>query len=1365
MKKKWNIRRQISQIALLTAILPQPLFGITISKASNGDPLNFPTSWVGGVAPGSADIMAWGSAFTATAQGSLPLITADMSVAGITVTNPAGAANTANIIVGCRWDNTTRTITIGAGGIDMSAAVKSMRLDTAITLAASQTWNIANANTVANPAGLNNNEDLAMLAPALADLNLGSNTLTTAGAGQVTITSGYTVKNGTLNVGNNLFMIQGGSSRVTTTHSSLNLNVAAGAQLRLQSNTGALVGNAAISNSGTLTVVSNNSGTAITQSGNIAMKNASVLSLTNSAAGVLSIAGNISADSNFTWRTEGGFAHVNGAAVSGNLTGSGNISYQNSNTVVNGQTRLSGNNSGYAGTLTLNGTSGNRDLRLSTASAGSAAATWSVAVGNTLQVDGVSVQLGTLNGVGTVKNSHASSLATLNVGAGLFAGVIADGATATTALTKIGAGTLVLSGANSYSGTTKVTNGTLVMSTKGLGQTAVVVDDAATFRVDLADEDAQRAVPSVQLGVTTGSTLAVNLGSFTNPIVAPLLADELHINGASILECQGRNFTNGTFPLVAYGTLGGNTGLGGLTLKLPPRITGTLSNVSDTLYATITAVEGIRWKGAVNSNWDVDTTGADTEGTANWQTTVTNVATRFRQGSSGTDAARFDDLANGTGAVNVNLTTIHTPTSVVVENATRHYVFAGSGSLSGFTSVEKNGAASLQISNSSVNNYSGGTLLNEGSLILGDGITAGAGVIEGKIDCLVGSSLVLNRPDDHSFSNALVGAGTLVKNNANTVSFANAFSGAFDLHVNSGVMKFTNGANLPGVITGTGALEFAGGTSIINGAETNPFSGTTTVSGNVNLQLSNATGYALSGDLVITGTGRVTPTYASQLSPSSNISVTSTNSDSFIMSLGLTGEIVNNVLVNSATAGIGGGQLVMRNGMMINGTATVSRGVLGVASGQIANIQKVVFTAMNNTDAVLRVASNTGTSVMNIGSGGITASGGDWQVKFTTANFDAVVNLGGDVTTTGNFIITNGNYLGMSRNVLNLTGTRTFDIAAGTTTTVAPDFADDATLTADTEDSFVGNLVKKGEGKLVLNATCAVEHSGSTTVEAGMLIVNGTMPNLAPVVLTGAALGGSGTITAATTIATGATLAPGNNNAAVLNFGNDVTLSAGSTYAVDITSALAMDKISTPTGVLTVHGTIAVKLTGYTPVATDVFDIVDAATISGTPTFDFSEAVLPSGLSWDTTDFATSGEIKIKALGYQVFAQTITDPAKRAAGLDADSDGVSNLLEYVLAGDPTAQDLAILPIISSAGNALVITYKRSDASENDTIQIVQYSANLLDWTDVPITPAAATPVGTTVTIEENGAAADDVTVTIQKGTDKVKFARLKVTLP
>ena len=120
------------------------------------------------------------------------------------------------------------------------------------------------------------------------------------------------------------------------------------------------------------------------------------------------------------------------------------------------------------------------------------------------------------------------------------------------------------------------------------------------------------------------------------------------------------------------------------------------------------------------------------------------------------------------------------------------------------------------------------------------------------------------------------------------------------------------------------------------------------------------------------------------------------------------------------------------------------------------------------------------------------------------------------------------------------------------------------------------------------------------------------------------------------------------------------------------------------------------------------------------------------------------------------------------AGVDFELDGLTNLMEFVLGGDPTINDTpSIRPAVTAAGTALVVTFNRSDASELaplPTAVKVQVSSNLVVWNpadDITIGATSGTgPNGVTYTVTENGAAADTIVVTIPKAAAPVKFARV-----
>ncbi len=68
---------------------------------------------------------------------------------------------------------------------------------------------------------------------------------------------------------------------------------------------------------------------------------------------------------------------------------------------------------------------------------------------------------------------------------------------------------------------------------------------------------------------------------------------------------------------------------------------------------------------------------------------------------------------------------------------------------------------------------------------------------------------------------------------------------------------------------------------------------------------------------------------------------------------------------------------------------------------------------------------------------------------------------------------------------------------------------------------------------------------------------------------------------------------------------------------------------------------------------------------------------------------------------------------------DPDGDGMPNLLEYALDGDPLYPDATeVLPTSAVEGGALVFDFKR-DTSRADVVLTVERSADLKTWSEAP----------------------------------------------
>ncbi len=119
---------------------------------------------------------------------------------------------------------------------------------------------------------------------------------------------------------------------------------------------------------------------------------------------------------------------------------------------------------------------------------------------------------------------------------------------------------------------------------------------------------------------------------------------------------------------------------------------------------------------------------------------------------------------------------------------------------------------------------------------------------------------------------------------------------------------------------------------------------------------------------------------------------------------------------------------------------------------------------------------------------------------------------------------------------------------------------------------YQGSLIKSGAGSLVLNGDST--YRGATTVNGGLLAVNGTLTSAVSVNDSGT-LGGSGRI-GALTVNRGGRVAPG-NSVGTLQVAGDVTLGAGSTYAVELTPS-SSDRIVAGGKALLDGGTLTLAL-------------------------------------------------------------------------------------------------------------------------------------------------------------------------------------------
>jgi autotransporter-associated beta strand protein len=285
------------------------------------------------------------------------------------------------------------------------------------------------------------------------------------------------------------------------------------------------------------------------------------------------------------------------------------------------------------------------------------------------------------------------------------------------------------------------------------------------------------------------------------------------------------------------------------------------------------------------------------------------------------------------------------------------------------------------------------------------------------------------------------------------------------------------------------------------------------------------------------------------------------------------------------------------------------------------------------------------------------------------------------------------------------------------------------------------NLTKIGSGVQTLSG--ANTHTGSTSVSAGTLFVNGSLGNTATAVAAAGTLGGTGTI--AGMVTNNGTLAPGSNGIGILTIDNVLTLAGGSTIAWEIADWTGMagsgfDAITSTS--LNLSATSAnrivirpaeLKLLNFTE-SNATFTLVQTTTgITGFSADKFT--IDTSGLGQPKGIWAVQQSGNNLVLVYT--AQTIpdangngisdiwetdrfgnADPGENPADGDPDGDGIRNLMEYALDTDPTSGNASPIlydQVTLGDGKHLRITIHKNPGASNLNY-IVETCGALNDWT-------------------------------------------------
>lgn len=723
-----------------------------ITRSNTADNLNVTTAWDGGVAPAAADIATWG--------------------ASSTLSNTMGANNT--------W-----------GGLNLTAASGAVSISGANNLILD---NSTDANTVLNTgtgdftwgaASTAGNFHINGAAGSTSSTSTGA---TFSGSGTVTISSG--------NVGNNL-AIKNWSTNGTTNGVT---NVTFTGTLALRGSTIPAIGS--LSNNwlalGGGGGAASNAGTT-TQTGSFALDTGDSTScgsfiLTQGWSGQflklnrLQGTGSIRADWGLSAGTQtrgieldqsvdttlsGSILANNGSSQRRNISivkkGSGTLTLTGALGTSGGVASL--NFDIQAGAIQLG--DGSTNPVYQNAASWDSASTFVVGSGATLRFKTSSPftwSRALTGGSGTVEittdGDPSDGAVAFSANNSAFSGSI-----------NLNAGSLRM-GPNLGSGTLTVKSGTFIAP--GLAATNGTSVVGGLTLEDSTESDFRLGVTSDRIEVTatggltvpgTGQTHTINI--FNQPVEGgqiPLI----DYTGTALTTDQFNRFVLGILP----------SGLADYQL---------VNNTSNTSIDLLITLEDQIWKGSTDGNWNASTT--------NWAlASAPGTPVVF----SLDNPALFDDTAT-TYAVTVDAAGVF-PLSLTFNNTANAYTFTG-GDIGGNASLEKNGSNAVTLAQA--NSYTGGSIINGGTLRIGSGGTTGD-IGSGAVTVASGATLEFNR------SNATPGTPDLdYKTNAKLRNV----SGAGDIVLTGGVHLF----NYTG--TGTGFSEtnswnnFSGNLIIKGGSE------------------------------------------------------------------------------------------------------------------------------------------------------------------------------------------------------------------------------------------------------------------------------------------------------------------------------------------------------------------------------------------------------------------------------------------------------------------------------------------------------------------------------------------------------------------
>ncbi len=386
-----------------------------------------------------------------------------------------------------------------------------------------------------------------------------------------------------------------------------------------------------------------------------------------------------------------------------------------------------------------------------------------------------------------------------------------------------------------------------------------------------------------------------------------------------------------------------------------------------------------------------------------------------------------------------------------------------------------------------------------------------------------------------------------------------------------------------------------------------------------------------------------------------NASVGSANSDGIIVSGG-----ANNAITVDAGAAVGSPVLgstalslsgSSNNTIVIGGTVgsgTAGSAGIGIFAGSASNQVTILSSGLvqgNGPAAFELNGAADGNTINNAG----TISNASGTAIIGSNSQDIIINAG---TIVHNIVSTavdlkGGNDVFELRAGSNITGwvvggNGMDTLRLGGTANAAFDLG-----TFGAADQFKDFEMMQKTGSSTWTLTGSTTDAATMNVQAGSLVVDGGMPNVA-MTISGGTLAGNGAI-GDLTVLSGGTVAPGNLGS-LTSYGN-TTFNAGSTYAISVNGAGQSDKIAASTATLN-GGTVAVTTLAGAYGPSTKYTILSApngltGTFSGVTISGYNPQFFSSALGYD--GFSVFLTLNYNAAAFSTVAQTQNQKAVAGA--------------------------------------------------------------------------------------------------------------------